>query len=153
MFNWLTATLRPKTIEDPAFGTLIFMKMKDPSRSYWEGRGHFDPVGAVIEYFIHGDEAGPGPSQRAVYRRIAENYPELLESVMPLLQREYANQMVSGGVPIADAVFTLDSLSIPARDSEAMKWEMDFSCDDGDDLLFTVQMEGWRPTGKIAVMH
>jgi len=122
--------------------------VKGKSSSYWEGRGHFDPVGASIDYFIDGDEGGPGASQRAVYRRIAENYPEVLRSITPLLKRECTKQMIREA-----AIFTLDSLSVPTLESDSMEWSMDFSCDDGDDWLFTVHMEGWRPSGTISVMH
>jgi hypothetical protein len=33
MFSWLTKRFRPRQIEDPVFGALLFMKMKDPSLS------------------------------------------------------------------------------------------------------------------------
>ena len=106
---------------------------------------------ACIEYFVHANEADPGASQRAVYRRIAENYRELLHAVTPLLQREYTAIMVGTGVPITEATFSLNSLSIPATECDSMKWDMDFACDDREDWLSTVQMEGWRPTGRISV--
>ena len=33
-----------------------------------------------------------------------------------------------------------------------MEWSLDFSCDQWDDALFTVQMKGWQPTGEVSVM-
>ena len=65
----------------PGLRRFAFYEDEGPIRSYWEGRGHFDPLDACIEYFVHANEADPGASQRAVYRRIAENYRELLSSV------------------------------------------------------------------------
>jgi hypothetical protein len=91
------------------------------------------------------------PRQRAVYRRIAENYRVLLRTVTPLLQCEYSAIMVRTGVPITEATFSLKALSIPATECDSMKWDMDFACDDLEDWLFTVQMEGWRATGRISV--
>jgi hypothetical protein len=153
MLSRLLDRFRPKRLEDPIFGKLLFMRAKNPARSYWEGRGEFGPLRANIEYFIAADETGPGIAQRELYRQIASNFDRLFATLDPMLRREYeANTNLPCPSNITD-VFRLNSLSIPKKESDDMEWEMDFSCTDSEDWLFTVQMRGWQPTGRIEVMH
>jgi hypothetical protein len=153
MFGRLLDRLRPKRLEDPIFGRLLFIRAKNPARSYWEGEGAFKPLGTDIEYFIAADETGPGETQRELYRLMASNFDRLFATVAPMLQSEYEASTESSSRPDAAPVFRLSSLSIPRKESDDMEWEMNFSCSDSDDWLFTVQMRGWQPTGSIEVMH
>jgi hypothetical protein len=72
-------------------------------------------------------------------------------TVAPLLQREYESNTNLRCPADTASAFCLDSLTIPR--SEKSEWEMDFSCRDSEDWLFTVHMRGWQPTGHISVMH
>lgn len=153
MFSWLKKKREPRCTEDPVFGRLTFVSAKDSSLSYWQGMGRFSPVAADIFFEISANqESGPGESQRQVYRRIVERYEEILVAVTPLLRREYGTaQAVDDSLP-RDVVFCLETLAVPEKESESMKWAMHFACSDGGDWLFTVHMLGWQPTGKISVM-
>jgi hypothetical protein len=153
MFDWLFNKRRPKRNEDPLFGKLTFVEAKNPSDSFWEGRGRFNPIDSDVPYSIKAGDAGPCESHRAAYRDIERRYDELLPLVTPLLHREYAAQMEGSDVPVGQVRFSLDIVHIPEVESESMKWDMGFSCDQGDDWLFTVHMKGWQPTGRISVMH
>ena len=148
MLNWLKNKFRPKQLEDPVFGTLLLVNVRGRHTSYWEGRGFFEPVNDCIEYLIQGNEAGPRSSQYALHRLMKERYAEVFRSIKPLLEREFA--AACGGVPDDKAVFYLKSLSVPAFESEAMEWEMHFSCSAGDEWLLIVQMRGWKATGEFA---
>ena len=151
MFGWQWKKPEPRFTEDPVFGRLTFVSGRDPSLSYWEGKGRFSPVAADI-FFEISAESVPGESQRQVYRRIVERYGELVVAVTPLLQREYGTaQAVDDSLP-QDVIFCLETLSVPERESDSMQWAMHFSCSDGGDWLFTVHMRGWQPTGRISVM-
>jgi hypothetical protein len=150
--KWLFKKNRRKQIVDPLFGTLEFVEAKNPSDSFWEGRGRFSPIASDVAYWIKAGDSGPSGSHRAVYRHIEKRYGELLLLVKPLLDREYAAQMEGSDLPPGPARFSLDILHIPAVESESMEWSLDFSCDQWDDALFTVHMNGWLPTGKVAVM-
>jgi len=88
-----------------------------------------------------------------VFQQIAANYSSLLGSIAPILRREY--QECIGQPPPSDVftAFQLDGLTIPCRESPTMEWDLDFSCVEGEDYLFTVFMVGWRPTGMVSVMH
>jgi hypothetical protein len=153
VFDWLTRKRRRKQVHDPLFGPLVFREAKDPSKSYWEGRGHFGPTAAEIGYLVKAGDAGPHESHRVAFHRIEERYPEVLRLVTPLLEREYAAQIEGFDPSPRAAAFALDAIYIPETDSGSMEWALDFSCDQGDDWLFTVHMQGWRPTGQISVMH
>jgi hypothetical protein len=152
MFGRVLNGFRPKRLQDPIFGKLLFMRAKDSARSYWEGKGVFAPLGNEIEFFIEADEAGPGEKQHELYRQIASKFDQLMMTVAPFLQREYEANTNAPCPPDISGVFRLDSLSIPKKESDDMEWEMGFSCNDSDDWLFTMQMRGWQPTG-ISVMH
>jgi hypothetical protein len=138
--------------EDPLFGQLSFVEAKNPSASFWEGRGRFNPTGSDVAYLIKAGDAGPGESHRSVYRNIERRYGELLPLVTPMLHREYAAQVPGSDVSLGQPKFSLDIVHIPEVESESMEWGLDFSCDQWDDALFTVHMKGWQPTGKISVM-
>jgi hypothetical protein len=141
--------LRPKRFDDGVFGTLHFVKAKNGSRSYWEGRGLFEPSGTIVEYTIEGDESGPRKAQHEMFRRLVAKYQDLYLAALPLLERAYEEHCD----PNRSVEFRVDSLSIPREESEDMLWEIWFSCNKSEDWLFTVHMRNWHPTGRISVMH
>lgn len=147
--KWLKAMLRrlgPKRIDDPVFGSLLFMKMPDASKSYWEGAGTFTPTSRKIEYFIDGDENGPHPGAEEFYREIETRYTDLLRAVRPTLAAEF-QQWVGRALPDdLEKEFTLSSLSIPDVRRKPLQWEVSFDCA-SNEHLFTVQMSEWTPTG------
>jgi hypothetical protein len=143
---------RRKQFVDPLFGILVFVETKNPSDSFWEGRGRFSPTDSDIAYWVKAGDSGPSESHRALYRQIEKRYDELLLLLTPLLNREYAAQMDGHDLPLGQARFSVDIVHIPEVESESMEWGLDFSCDRWDDALFTVHMKGWQPTGKISVM-
>jgi hypothetical protein len=84
-----TGSTQPQASGGPIFGRLLFIRAKNPARSYWEGKGAFEALGTDIEYIITADEAGPGETQRELYRLIASNFDRLSATAAPMLQREY----------------------------------------------------------------
>jgi hypothetical protein len=147
MFNWLTKRKpKPRQIEDPVFGQMTWV----PSLSYWEAKVRFGPTNGDIFLKISAqDECGPGKAQHAVFQQIVERYEEVVGSVAPLLRREHhSTRAVDDGLP-QDVPFLLEELSIPETESDSMKWEMRFYCDDGGDCNYVVYMRGWQPTGEL----
>lgn len=136
--------------EDPLFGQLNFAA-RNPSGSFWEGRGCFKPTGIEVAYLIKAGDAGPGESHRAVYQKIERRFGELLLVVTPLLHREHAAHVAGSEVSLSQPKFSLDIVHISEVESES-EWGLDFSCDNWEDALFAVHMKGWQPTGKISVM-
>jgi hypothetical protein len=153
MFSKLCDRFRTRRVDDPVFGDLYFVRMRAPSRSYWEGRGLFPATGSSVAYSIEAGEEGPGEAQRELYRRIAANYTELTRVIAPVLRREYEACMAAPASADIAGFFRLDALSVPPCESPTMEWDMDFSCMEDNDFLFTVSFRGWQPTGEISVMH
>jgi hypothetical protein len=152
VFNWLFKRRKPKQIEDEVFGRLDFVETKNAADSFWEGKVRFLPTEAEVAYFIKAGDSGPCEEHRVLYRDIGRRYGDLLLLVTPLLQREFATQMASCGVSVADPVFVFEILHMAEVKPEPMEWSMDFSCGQWDDALFKVHMKGWEPTGEISVM-
>jgi hypothetical protein len=147
MLKSLIGRFKPKRVNDPVFGSLVFMRMADPETSYWEGSSIFRPTGRAIEYFIDADEDGPSESQRQFYASVQERYDQLVAVVRPALVRS-AEKWFKAGLPLdlGDA-FTLSSLSIPRTGAEPLAWELSFQFATNPLLLFTVAMIDWRPGG------
>jgi hypothetical protein len=142
----LVQKLGPKRIDHPTFGPLVFMKMSDSSKSYWEGAGTFPATGKKIEYFIDGDENGPHPGAEDFYRDVLTRYTELIEIIRPTLAVEF-QQWVGRSLPNdIEKEFTLTSLSIPDVRIKPLMWDISFDCSSSDHL-FSVQMSDWSITG------
>ena len=147
--KWIKAILqklKPKQIDHPIFGSLLFMKMPDSSKSYWEGAGIFKTTGRKIEYFIDGDENGPHPGAEEFYRDIQTRYTQLIATLSPTLAAEFEQW---AGRPLPEDIekeFTLSSLSIPDVRKKPLQWDLSFDCA-SNEHLFTVQMSDWTPTG------
>ncbi len=152
MFNRIPKKRKQLQIEDDVFGRLMFVETNNPSDSFWEGRGRFNPINAEVSYNIRAGEAGPGESHRDFYRSIERRYGELLLLVTPLLQRECAAQLAACDVYRRQLSFSLDIVDMPEPESESMEWRLVFSCAQWEDALFTVHMKGWQPNGRISVM-
>jgi hypothetical protein len=150
VFGWLAKKKQlPREIEDPVFGRLTWI----PASSSWDGKVRFSAIDADVFVSISAkeDEPGPGESQHTVFQHILEKYAELISAVTPLLRREYdAAREVDDSLP-PDVPFRLEELSIPESESDLMKWEMCFYCDDGGDCNYVVYLKGWQPTGEIFV--
>src|SRR5437899_1203584 len=83
----------PKRLVDPVFGRLLFMKMRETTKSYWEGSGVLPAAGNLweIEYFIDADEPGPSQAQRDFYVSLPALYTVLVAAVRPRLEQSFAD--------------------------------------------------------------
>jgi hypothetical protein len=151
MLRRLLGKLGPKRRTDPLFGELVFLRMPDASRSYWQGGGMFPPTRKEIDYFIDAGEAGPVEAQRGFYRELMGRYGPILSSVLPLLEREWARWGERDDPEDAAAAFNLSSLSVPRCESADEPWELTYICSHGPHVLLSVQMMGWTPTGIVTV--
>ena len=141
----------PKRMHDAFFGELTFMTPPRGSSGYWEGGGTFEPTGEEIEYFIDGDENGPGESQRDAYIQIQAHYAELLQAIEPALRDAYSSWFPNAPTDEILSRFTLTSLSVPLAFSNAMEWDLSFDSLDDSEHLFTVTMRGLAPVGEVAI--
>lgn len=135
-----------RKISDPFFGDLLFMQVPKPNQSYWEGAALFEPTQTKIEYMIDADENGPEEPQRAFYREFVQNYPDIRETIMPLLHRRFLDNE-SGEQWIEPHIV---GVSIPLNDTPDCEWAMSFEhAEPVGNPYYDVQMKGWRPTGEI----
>lgn len=151
MLRRLLGKLGPKRKADPLFGELVFLRMPQAARSYWQGAGTFPPTRKEIEYFIHAGEEGPVEAQRRFYRELMGRYGPIVSSVLPLLEREWVRWGEGDDVEDAAAAFNLSSLSVPRCESTEEPWELNYICSHGPQILLSVQMVGWTPTGVVTV--
>jgi hypothetical protein len=151
VFQRLLALLGPKRIDDPVFGSLLFMKMSGGRPSYWEGKGVFPPLGAEIEYFVDAEESGPGEPQHRFWRELCDRYAPLAPVLEAQLAAAYSSWLRREPPPAIFRTFSLASVSIPASFSDAAEWDLSFDCRDDEEHLFTVPMKGWSPEGEVSV--
>ena len=59
MFRKFFEKFGPKRLDDPLLGRLVFIKTRDPAKSYWEGTGTFPGTGTQIEFSVDGSSEGP----------------------------------------------------------------------------------------------
>ena len=66
LLNKILAPFKTPSIEDPDFGTLLYMDIpRNPSKSYWECEWLFPPTGTRISISLPGNREGPRAEARA----------------------------------------------------------------------------------------
>ncbi|WP_210489401.1 hypothetical protein [Rufibacter aurantiacus] len=140
---------KPIIIEDDFFGKLRFMKMKDPGKSYFEGKGLFEPTGKEIGYIIEGKESGPEQKQKEFYKWIQENYLELTTKFTPLVEDEFGNWKDNFKIIDFDREFILVGVTIPIQDNTPFEWDMSFDTIHDENHQVTVDFIGLEPHGVL----
>lgn len=118
---------KPTILHDEVFGTLHFMKFKDSSKNYFEGKGHFDPAGDVIEYLIEGNEEGPSEEQKQFYLQIQNNFIQYVEKIKPLIEDELRNWKEDFIIRDFSKEFKIVCITIPRLDRRPPIWDMSFA--------------------------
>src|SRR5512142_1415299 len=83
--QWLFGIGAPPTLDHDVFGRLVFMRMREPARSYWEGRVAVGPTGSPVQVFVDGSETGPSDEATAFWRALFGKWRDLwppLESIL-----------------------------------------------------------------------
>ena len=151
MFRKFFEKFAPKRLDDPLFGRLVFIKTRDPAKSYWEGTGTFPGTGTQIEFSVDGPSEGPGKEQHAFYHKLVEKYDDVKNKVSPLLAGHLAQWTRKSAPQDVWTVFVLASVSIPLRDSSDAEWDLGFNCSLDREYFFTVYMKGWAPSGPVSI--
>jgi hypothetical protein len=151
MLKWLARKLSPKRIDHPVFGSLLFMRMPDDTKSYWEGKGVFPPTGAEVEFFIDAGEEGPLQGQEQFWHKLCSTYESLKPNILAELSTSYASWFSRQPPVEVSTVFALSSLSIPRADSPNAAWELTYDCVEDPEHIFTVAMREWRPAGGVRI--
>ena len=150
MWTLLRRWIGPPAFDDPVFGRLVFRRFKEnPEYSCWRGASVFGPVGAKVALHIDADEAGPGETQRALYRQIEARWDELRNAAageLILWHKDVAEEALTD----VWSVYRLAEVNVPRRESPAMVWRLGFDSTADPNHLYVVDFKGWEPTGAVA---
>jgi hypothetical protein len=140
----------PPRIDDPDFGSLLFMFIPNaPERSYWECEWRFPNTGTVISIALPGDERGPDPSGRQFYLGLPARFEGILAAARPKLQavfREWLNQ------ELPQDIFTVTTLAGFGLDSLApgeIEWDISFETTGDKWLGIVIPFIGQTPQAAI----
>lgn len=134
-------------IHDALFGSLEFLKVREPAPSYWTGSGLFAPTGSTIEYLLEADGPGPTEAQRQFYRHLQATYADCVARVEPLLLDQFRNWQPDFEFQDFAQEFTLLAVNIPRLHTLPAAWSLTFSTVHDDDHEFTINFLGEQPTG------
>ena len=139
-----------RTIEDPVLGRLTFKRDRDDaSESQWEGELVFAPTGSKIEIHVYGDETGPGDGQRELFREIEARWSELRALCGTELASFHSGVLEEDAPADLWSVYALARVTVPRRESEDMLWRLGFESTQDANHIYTVEFEGWSPTGEL----
>src|SRR5512135_362475 len=141
----------PLTLDHDVFGRLTFMRMRDPARSYWEGRAAVGPAGSSVQVFVDGWEKGPSEDSTAFWRALLAKYRDIWPQLESILSRAYREWNPQARPDVGAGRFTLESVSVPAGDPNAAEWDLGFACADDAEHSFTVLMRGWVPNSQVQI--
>lgn len=136
---------KPVTIQDPIFGTLQWMGSKDASKKYFIGSGMFAPTKETIEYVIEADASGPTTAQREFYQYIQTNYDVLTEKAIPLIEKEYRQDMEEFKISNFKKEFKISSLTIPRLERTPLDWDMSFESIADENYFFLIDFKDFEP--------
>ena len=81
---------RPPRIEDPDFGTLVYMYIpRAPTDSYWEGEWLFPATRTRVAIALPGGLDGPDIEARKFYLGLPARFDQLVKQVRPGLDRVF----------------------------------------------------------------
>lgn len=144
MLSNLLKNIRPLELEDPYFGSIVYMKMPQGCTSYWEASRTFQPLRREVELFIDAPapEQPPADLQQQFFAEVESRYQELLHAVESMLRPQFETWLrrpLPG--PFADE-FTLSSFSIPHARLSVAEWEIYFESKTDARHLFIVTLNG-----------
>ena len=128
----------PKRIEDPIFGSLLYMG------DYWEGSGVLTPDGPIVEWFVSAGEAGPNQLQYETLQSIRSHLPSIMASLRAAISKSAAS---FEGLEIpSPQSFEVSALEVPASLSDSTRWDIYFSAREPSTVSAVVTLSGWQPT-------
>ena len=123
----LKLRISPPRIEDPAFGSLLFMYIANaPEKSYWEGEWKFPSTGTDISIALPGDEQGPAAEARNFYLGLPDRFETVVDAARPALQKVFRRWL---GQDLPDDIFTVVTLAgfdVEDLTQHPPKWDISF---------------------------
>jgi hypothetical protein len=150
LIDSLMSRFRPPHIDDPAFGRLLFMRIKrNPSRSYWEGEWLFPPTGTQVEIALPGPESGPLAEARDFYLGLAARFDAILIAARSALDDVFHHCV---GRSLSENLWddlTLAGFGIEDLTSTPAEWDISFETTGEKWLGVTVPFIGDLPQPAI----
>ena len=136
----------PPRIEDPVFGSLLFMYIANaPEKSYWEGEWNFPSTGTGISIALPGDEHGPLAEARQFYLGLPDRFETVIDAVRPALQKVF-QQWLKQDLP--KDIFTLVTLAgfdVEDLGEQPLNWDISFESNGDKWLGIVVPFVGDTP--------
>lgn len=143
IFGKVLKRFQPQTTEDPVFGRLTYMHIKqDPTKSYWEAEYVFPPTGKVVSAGLQGGKDGPLPESREFYLGMQDRFADLMKTVLPILDQVFQERLGRplSADPWADIEFAGFDVDDPTE--QPCKWDAMFEATGEKWLGITVPFVG-----------
>lgn len=136
---------KPTTIQDPFFGPLRWVTNKDASKNCYEGNRMFGPINETVEFFIQCDLSGPTSAQREFYQHLQTNYDVLIEKAIPLIEKEFRNDIEGFKILNFRKEFIITLLNIPRLEKTPFFWDASFESIGDKNYFFTIDFKDFDP--------
>ena len=124
LFNFFK---KPIKIQDPVFGELNLTAFRERSKDFFTGEGYFNKENPKVGFIIHAESAGPAEAQYTFYKKLQEDYPALIEKMIPLITDEFLNWKEDFRILDFNTEFKMDSVTIPNQAMQPMVWDICFT--------------------------
>jgi hypothetical protein len=125
----------PPRIDDPDFGSLLFMFIPNaPERSYWECEWKFPRTGTEISIGLPGGESGPSPEARQFYLSLPERFDQILDAARPQLQEVFRTWLQQDLPQDIFTVVKLAGFDLEDPKAQPVQWDISFETT-GDEWL------------------
>jgi hypothetical protein len=132
-------------VDNEFFGTMVFLEdKKDPLKSYYECRRHFNPSDNIIEIGIDGGASGPTQKQIDFFKSIEDNYSEVSKVIAPLIEDQFANWKEGFKIDNFQKEFEPVYLRLPRCENKPIIWEIAFESDHDRNHTITLTMSDFE---------
>jgi hypothetical protein len=136
----------PPRIEDPIFGSLLFMYISNaPEKSYWEGEWKFTPTGTDISIALPGDEQGPLAEARQFYLGLPSRFEAIVQKARPALQKIFQEWLKQDLPEDIFSEVTLSGFDVEDPMEQPLSWDISFETTGDKWLGITVPFVGETP--------
>ena len=150
LLNELSLRFRPRRLQDPVFGTLLYMYIpRDPSRSYWEGEWLFPATQTKVAITLPGTVEGPRESGRAFYAAVPARFDDIIARARPALDEVFTEWL---GRPLNADIWqdvALGGFGLEDPDIVPVAWDVGFETTGERWLGITVPFIGDDPQPPI----
>lgn len=142
--------LSPPRIEDPDFGSLLYMYVSNfPERSYWEGEWTFPKTGTPVSIAVDGGQEGPFPEARQFYLDLPARFEQIIAAARPKLQqvlKTWLNQELPQDI---FTVVKLTGFDLENLKSNPPQWNISFETIGEKWLGITIPFHGDAPQDAV----